>query len=139
MSRRAFSLIEVLVALSVFTMGLLGFLEIASRTQQLSALTITRTRAALLAQEGIEMAESISYESLPVGNYLTEVSLIAYGSEFSPYSRSVVVEYVDGNMSVVQTDLGMKLITSTVNWTKEAHDVSKLSKTFSLKTIRTNL
>lgn len=139
MTKRAFSLVEVLVALSVFTMGLLSFLEINSRSQQLSALTITRTRAALLAQEGVEMAESLGYDSLPVGNYLQENSLSAYGSEFVPFSRVVTVQYVDGSLNIVQADLGMKLVTSTVTWTTEAHDVTKLPKTFTIKTIRTNL
>lgn len=139
MTKRGFSLIEVLVALSVFTLGLLSFLEITSRSQQLSALTITRTRAALLAQEGVEMAESLSYDSLPAGNYLEESTLSSYGSEFTPFARTVTVQYVDGSLNLVQTDLGMKLISSTVTWTAAAHDVTKLPKTFTIKTIRTNL
>lgn len=137
--RSAFSLVELLVALAVFSMGLLAFLEISSRSQQLSALTITRTRAALLAQEGIEMAEAESYDSLAVGDFVSESSLAAYGADFTPFSRVVTIQYVDASLNVSQTDLGMKLITSTINWTSAAHDVTKLPKTYTIKTIRTNL
>lgn len=139
MIKRAFSLVELLVALSVFSLGLMSFLEITSRSQQLSALTITQTRAALLAQEGIELAEAESYDSLPAGDFLTESSLSSYGTDFAPYSRTVTIQYVDASLNISQTDLGMKLITSTVTWTAAAHDVTKLPKTYTIKTIRTNL
>lgn len=140
MSKRAFSLTELLVALTVFSLGILSVLLVASRSQQLSALTITRTRAALLAQEGVEYSESISYDELSTaGPLLNESTLEALGPEFAPFSRLVTVQYVDGNLQPSQTDKGMKLITSRVRWTAAAHDVSKLPKEYTITTIRTNL
>lgn len=139
MTRRGFTLVEVLVALSVFCVGILGVAEITTRSQRLSALTITRTRAALLAQEGIERAEAVSYDELTPGNFLDEPSLAGLGEDYAPFVRQVVVQYVDGSLNSTAQDLGLKLITSTVSWTSAAHDVSNLPREYSIRTIRTNL
>lgn len=135
MKKRGFSLVEVIISLSVFTLGMLAVLEVTSRSQSLSAMTITRTRAALLAQEGVELAASVSYDSLTVGTYLNEPNLTTIGSDFTPFSRTVTVQYVDSALNIIQTDKGMKLVTSTINWTTAAHDVTKLPKTYSITTI----
>ncbi len=140
MRRSGFTLVEVLVALSVFLLGMLGALTVNSKSQQLSALTMTRTRAALLAQEGVEYAEAQSYDDIAPGvDVLNEPSLSAIGSEFAPFSRVVTVQYVDGSMNVSNVDHGLKLITSRVTWTAAAHDVTKLPKEFTISTLRTDL
>lgn len=138
--KAGFTLVEVLISLTVFSVGIMGVYVIGSQAKILSRTSGVRTKAALLAQEGLELAVAEGYTALPTdAPYLDEASLSDIGPTFAPFSRTVTAQYVDANMNVVGTDTGMKVITATVQWTREAPDPNGLSREFKVSTIITNL
>lgn len=140
MKRKGFTLLEVLVALSVFTVGMLAVVTLGSQSQLLTKTSLVRTRAALLSQEGIETAIAEGYSLLPVGELFLDESTLDYlGDEFSGYARQVEVDYVDSDMNIALNDTGMILITSTVTWDDTTGDESNIDKSFTATTILTDL
>jgi len=138
--KKGFTLLEVIVAMAVFVTGMLSVVTLASKTQLLSQTSAVKTKASLLAQEGLETAIAEGYASLEVGTlFLDEPDLSFIGDSFSPYSRTVSVEYVNEDMVVVGSDNGMKLITATVNWDDTAPDPNHLEKSLTMKTVIADL
>ncbi len=138
--RQGFTLLEVIVAMAVFVTGMLAIVTLASNSNLVSKTSAVKTKAALLAQEGIETAVAEGYLALEEGElFMDEADLSYIGSSFSPYSRTVQIEYVDSDMNVVGSDLGMKLITSTVAWDDTAPDPNNLEKSYSIKTVISDL
>lgn len=140
MKAKGFTLLEVLVALSVFTVGMLAVVTLGSQSQLLTKTSLVRTRAALLSQEGIETAVAEGYAQLPAGDlFLDEPTLDYIGADFAGYARQVSIEYVDSEMNIAINDTGMLLITSTVTWDDTTGDESNIDKTFTATTILTDL
>lgn len=134
-----FTLLEILVALSIFVVGMLALVTLGSQSQRLRETSVERTRAALLAQDGLETAVAAGYDQLTAGtDFLNEADLSGLGSDFSGFSRKVTVEYVDANLNLAGTDSGMKLITATVLWNETTGDQSRLTKDFTASSIITD-
>lgn len=139
-SKRGFTLIEVLVSLAIFSTGMLAVVTLSSQTQLLTRAGSVRTRAALLAQEGLEAAVAEGYASLPTGSlFLDEPSLSALGDEFQYYSRQVSVQNVTSEMVTTDTDTGMKVVSATITWDDRTGDSSNAAKSFNATTIITDL
>ncbi len=135
-----FTLVEVLISLTVFTVGILAIYTISSQAKLLSRTSGIRTKAALLAQEGIELAVAEGYTALPTdAPFLEEDSLVDLGPSFAPFSRTVTAEYIDANLNTAGTDTGMKLITSTITWSAAAPDPNGLGREYTASTILSNL
>lgn len=164
--RRGFTLLEVLISLVVFTTGMLAIVTLSSQTQLLTRSGSVRTRAALLAQEGLETAIANGYATLPTNQpFMNDASLGALGSEYQYFSREVDVSMVDGNLATVNfndsegddcnqsgnnegnnehcnlsgSGTGMKLVTVTVRWDARTGDSSRGAKEFVASTIVTDL
>lgn len=140
MKRSGFTLIEVLIALAVFSVGTLSVVTIASKSQLLNNTGTVRTQAALLAQEGLESALAAGYSALPTDQlFLDESSLSAIGPEYSYFKRQVRVNYVDGSLATSNTDTGLKLITATITWDDRAKDGSNAAKSYTATTLMADL
>ena len=59
MLSKSFTLIEVLVATFVITLGVAGGLVVVSQTTAFTQITSSRLTATYLAQEGIEIVKNI--------------------------------------------------------------------------------
>ena len=57
--RRGFTLLEVVIVGSIFTIGILGVLGVISQSLSFSSLTSERLIASYLAQEGVEIVQNI--------------------------------------------------------------------------------
>lgn len=138
--KRGFTLLEVLISLAVFTTGMMAVITLSSQTQLLTRAGSVRTRAALLAQEGLEAAIAAGYTELPTNvPFMDDPSLSALGDAYQYYGRTVTVQNVNGTMTITDTDTGMKLVTATVSWDDRTGDESKAEKSFTASTIVTDL
>jgi len=115
------SLVEALIALSVFVVGVatIGFLVLDASVASRQGLE--RTQATLFAQEGLEAVRSIrdgDFDNLAVGTH--GLALVGNVWTFSgtsdtqdQFTRQVVVSNVPG---VLDDDSDIKKIQSTVTW-----------------------
>ncbi len=122
MKQKAFTLLEVMVALTLFSIAVLGILRLLPLSQRYIQQSGYATQASFLAQEEIEKIRSTDYASLTVGaspayEPLAAVST-ASGDPLAKFSRTTVISYVDpaSNYAASATDLGMKKVVVTVSW-----------------------
>lgn len=73
-TERGFTIIETLVALSIFTFSILGLIVITSRGIADTNYTKNKLIAAYLAQEGIEMVRNMRDSGALGGNMLTDTT-----------------------------------------------------------------
>lgn len=144
-----FSLVELLVAVSVLSIFFLAAISAFLGIGRGILISKTRTIATTLAQEKIESLKSISYPRLLV---TTQNDLTNYGYDYAYYppetivvseisfTRRVVIhkvrEKIDGKLGEVSptsTDTGLKKIKVTVLWTERGE-----GKSLSLSNLREN-
>ena len=129
MRRPAFTFLEVLIALSLFAVGMISIVQIFPINRRYLTQSALTTQAVFLAQEGMEQARSDSYADLVVGAspaYEPEHALSSTaGDPMSQFQRQTVATYVDPTTSNASpavtysnsgTDKGMKRIDVTVFW-----------------------
>lgn len=116
MKRRGFTFLELLVALSLFTVGMLSILQIFPANRRLLAQNAANTQAVFLAQEQLELARATPYANLTVGTYAPRAA-ITTAAGISGYDRQIVVTYLDSNYATSNTDQGLKRVDVTVYWT----------------------
>lgn len=87
-TRRGFSLVEVVVALGILTVTLLGFAAVAQRFTQSNTSVATRTVASDLATTRIEQIKGVrNYASL-VSTYNNQVESWSGNSPYAGFTRS---------------------------------------------------
>lgn len=90
-TRRGFSLVEVIVALGILTVALLGFAVVAQRFTRSNTTVATRTVASDLATTRIEQIKgSRNYASL-VSTYNNQVESWSGNSPYSGFTRTTYV------------------------------------------------
>ena len=126
-----FTLLEVLIALSLFSVGMLSVLEIFPVNRRFLTQSAQSTQAAFLAEELMERDLTLPYSSLTPGTFqaATQVSTTA-GDPRSLYTRSSVVTLLDSNWQATATDVGLKRLDITVTWNEHG-----VSRTYVLSTI----
>jgi len=137
-SAQAFTLVEVLIAITLFAVGMLSVLQIFPINRRFLTQSALATQAAFLAQEQMETVQSVGYAALTPGTYqpATAASSVA-GDPLSIFTEQTTVTLVDGNWqnsstggSTSATDVGLKRITVLVTWNERA-----ISRQYSLSAI----
>lgn len=113
--KRGFSITEVLIAGTVFTVVMAAVCSLLYITNDSSRQSVERTKALYLAKEGIEAARSIrdtNFNNLTAGNHgvkiINDVWQFSGASDNTDaYIRTVNIQDVDSRT---------KLVKSTVNW-----------------------
>jgi len=122
--RRGVSLIEILVAVFIFLVAVIGIIPVISSTLTGSREANQRAIAAALAQEKLEELRNSEYDSIASGQDVNDqgdpVGLDEYGNEGGIYYRSWEVE--DGAPMV-----GAKTVTVTVTWTEHRVNTYEMS------------
>ena len=113
MNNRGFSLIEVMVAMVILTIGLLGVAGLQSTAITGNQHGNTMMQATTLAEETIEQIRNAAYDDITVTNFPALVSDV----DGSIYDREILIE--------PDTPLNeLKRITVTVSWrTLRRHQV----------------
>jgi len=109
-SQEGFTLIEVLVAIVILSVGLLGMASLTGSIVRYNKLSNDRSAATTLAQDKLEEVRANGYSSAE------QEDPIACTGNFSEYKRGVTVSE--------NTALGTKQIAVKVSWgPSDAHDV----------------
>lgn len=118
-SKPGFTFLELLIALSLFSIGMISVLQVFPVNRRLLAQTAFTSQATFLAQEKMEVLRSTPYDDLIVGA-VAEVVDEGGTSPLSIFTVSSQVNYLDANYAVSMVDAGLKRIVVTVTWTEHA-------------------
>lgn len=114
-SNRGQSLIEVLVSIGVFTVGVVAVGLLVFDAEISTRQGTERTQAVLLAKEGLEAARSIrdaDFDSLTAGNHGIELS----GNNWIFSGTADTQDQFTRQVAITDIDIDTKKIQSTVNW-----------------------
>ncbi|MEW5734151.1 MAG: prepilin-type N-terminal cleavage/methylation domain-containing protein [Thermodesulfobacteriota bacterium] len=111
-----FTLIEVLLAMTILTVGLLGMMALTVSIMQQNGYSKAVTTATTLAQDALERAVFTGYDNLPAADQITAET---YGSiaGFPDYRRTVAVD-------VDAPEPGMKEVLVTVAWNNDSRNLT---------------
>src|ERR1044072_6566198 len=130
MRRPDFTFLELLIAVSLFTVGMVSVLQIFPVNRRLLTQSTQTTQASFLAQEQIEKVRNVAYADLTTGSYEPRAAVSADStSPLAQYERETEVSLLDTNTAVTATDVGLKKIVVTVYWTER-----NISRQYSLST-----
>lgn len=112
-----FTLIEVIVAITVLAVGILSLTEIFPFALKISRSAEQQTVAVNLAQAKIEEMFYLDYENISTGTIEARQRMSDEpANPFYYYERETLAEHVDGDLNTSVTETGMKKITTTVYW-----------------------
>lgn len=118
-NQRGFTLLEVMVALGVLAVGLLGMFEMANITIEGNSASKMRMTGVMLCQDKIEALRQAGYNPTLVSTTTTTEAAIP---GFPSYQRVTV-------MQVNTPGMGLQAVTSTVSWN------TKLGSGFGLSSV----
>ena len=110
-----FTLMEVLVAMLILTVGLLGMAALIAGIINSNKLSNRISTATVLAQDKMEEIKRIGYSGMPTSDTTTTEDYNSI-TNYSLYKRVTFTE-------VANPDAGMKTVTVTVYWDSDAHSV----------------
>jgi prepilin-type N-terminal cleavage/methylation domain-containing protein len=129
MKKPAFTLLEILISLSLFSVGMVSVLHIFPVNRKYIKQSAQTTQAAFLAEEEIEIVHGTPYASLTIlPTYFEPAENLGSGAPSDPnnaFTRTTTVTYVDSNNnwlppSPATTDTGLKKVTVTVSWSENS-------------------
>lgn len=119
MRKPGFTFLELLIATTLFSVGMISVLQIFPVNRRLLTQSAQTTQAAFLAQEQVEKVRNTDYATLTTGNYEPRAALDSTGGQiFAQYERQTVISYIDTNYATSATDTGLKKVLVTVFWTE---------------------
>ena len=136
--RPAFTFIELLIALSLFSVGMVSVLRIFPVNRKYITQSGQTTRAAFAAQQAIETIRGISYDNLSVLPTVYEPAhTLGTGSSdpLAAFTRKTEIIYIDPTnnwlpANPTTTDTGLKKVSVTVSWSESGITRSYLISTF---------
>ncbi|MFH0854523.1 MAG: hypothetical protein V1891_03450 [bacterium] len=116
-SKNAFSIIEILIALTFLSVGIFTIAKMFPFGMQISHYSEEQTLASTFAQDKMEELISCGYEGIATGTIEEkhETQSGSFGDKYN-FFRETNVVYVDGNISASESDTGMKKIEITIFW-----------------------
>ncbi len=133
--RKGFTFIELLLAIVLFSFGIISVIQIFPVNRRLITQSSMQTQASYLAQEQMEKVRAVAYADLNAGTYEPQAALPAGAGVFATqFERSTVVTLIDSNRATTVTDVGLKKIVVTLYWTE-----NNLTRTYVLTSYANNL
>ncbi|KKQ90292.1 MAG: hypothetical protein UT15_C0016G0004 [Berkelbacteria bacterium GW2011_GWA1_39_10] len=124
--KKAFTLIEILLAVFVLEIGLLGIVTFYSYAIQVTKIARNETTAANLASGILDNELSAAYDNLTVGagtkiKYSTDTT-----SPFYAWDKKIDVAYINSSLteSYNPPDTNMKKIVVTIYWQESGNEKS---------------
>src|SRR3989338_6334728 len=112
---KGFSLVEVLLAVSVFGLLVTGLIGGLIYGQQSTAIAGMRSRVAMLADEGLEAVRNIrdeNFSNLTDGTY----GLTTAGNQWNLSGTSDTTDIFTRQIVISAVDANRKQLTSTITW-----------------------
>jgi len=124
-----FTLIEVLVAMTVLSVGILSLVRVFPFALQISKFAAQKTVAVNLAQAKIEEMFYLDYDNITVGTVETRHRLSAdVENPFYKFERETSAEHIDSNLNTSVSETGLKKITTTIYWNSPIFSAEKNSE-----------
>lgn len=114
-NEQGFSLVEALLAVALFSLGVTSFVGAIIYGQQSTAIGGAKARATYIAEEGLEAVRNIrdaDYTNLVDGTYGVSTS----GNSWSLSGSSDAKDIFTRQVQIATVDANRKRITSTVTW-----------------------
>ncbi len=149
MEESGFTLLEVLLAMTILSIGILGISGLAGNAIRSSGYSQALTQATNLAQDRIEALQSVDFMNLqstdtatartdlrrnctqtdftasrPVFSCTPTTQTITVGNRNYTWSYTVTLVDLDGNLTATNGD-GLKRIDVTVSWTDSIFQTTK--------------
>ena len=136
MRKPGFTFVELLLALTLFSVGFVGLLRVFPLNRRYLAQSASQTQAIFLAQEELEKVRADSYVNLTVmpAYYepLENVGSSSSADPFNAYQRQTVVTLVDSAGGASATDIGLKKVQVTVSWIENGTTRSYVVSTYAV-------
>lgn len=127
-NKKGFSLVEIILAVSIFALSVLGLTEGLIYGQQSSLLASHRAQAVFLANEGIEALQNISAENF---NNLNDgpFGLLVENNIYTLSGNSDVWDIYERQIIVSEIDVYTKQVISNVSWAQGTFNEGQVSLT----------
>lgn len=131
--RRAFTLVEILIAVFVLEIGLLGIASFYTYGFKITKTARNETIASNLATGLLDEQLSNNYDNLTIGAGLKTKYSTDAASPFYNWDQKIDIAYIDTNLveSYAEPDTNMKKVTVTIYW--QTSDGEKNFQTASIK------
>lgn len=114
--KKAFTLIEVIVAIGIFGLGVLAILTYFVISIQSVRYARQTSIATNLAQQVIEDKIALSYDSLTPGTSGRVAFSIDPANPYYPYTNQTNISLINSSLAPSGTDVGLKKIEVFVYW-----------------------
>ncbi len=113
--QKGLSLIEIMVAITILTVAFVGMVQAFPFGLSISKEAADSTVASYLCQGKLEEVVSLGYDNITIGTIEARHRLSDDPANYLYfYERETTTAYVDGDLNEVESDQGMKKISSTV-------------------------
>lgn len=117
MKKPAFTFLELLVAITLFGVGMLSLVEVIPVNRKFITQSSQTTQAAFLAQEKMEEMRSLTYDSLPAGTFESKgVVNNTGGNTFQAFQRQTIITNIDNSWATTGSETGLRKVVVTVFW-----------------------
>lgn len=125
-TNRGFTLVEATVAIVILSIGIFSVIQFFPFSIKIIGDSQNLTLASNLALSKLEETRSLNYEDITVGTIEAKTRVSSDPADYLyNYQRETIVELLDSTLTVTQTDVGLKKITSTVYWRSAVGNIEK--------------
>lgn len=124
--QRGFSLIEIILAISLFALSVMGLTGSLIYGQQSSLISLHRSQAVFLANEGLDASVNIgreNFSNLVEGTF----GLSILNNSYSLDGTSDIWDIYERDITILNIDANTKQITSDVSWSQSFVDQGNVS------------
>jgi len=125
-NKQGFTLIEATIAIAVLVVGIWSIMNFFPFGVRIIGDAQHTTTATSIALSQIEVIQAQDYDTVSTGTIETKEAISSDPASYlHGYQRETIVELIDSNFDVTETDVGLKRITVIVYWQSTIGSVEK--------------